>query len=33
MIKVNVGQHIVYLNTSRIDSIEVDQRYSEEVNY
>lgn len=31
MIKVNVGQHIVYLNASRIDSIEVDQRYSEEV--
>ena len=33
MIKVNVGQHIVYLNASQIDSfeIEVDQRYSEEV--
>lgn len=31
MVKVNVGQHIVYLNASRIDSIEVDQRYSEEV--
>lgn len=30
MVKVNVGQHIVYLNASRIDSIEVDQRYSEE---
>lgn len=31
MVKVNVGQHIVYLNASRIDSIEVDQKYSEEV--
>lgn len=31
MVKVNVDQHIVYLNASRIDSIEVDQRYSEEV--
>ena len=31
MVKVNVGQHIVYLNASRIDSIEVDRRYSEEV--
>lgn len=31
MIKVNVGQHIVYLNASRIDSIEIDQKYSEEV--
>ena len=31
MVKVNVGQHIVYLNASRIDSIEMDQRYSEEV--
>lgn len=31
MVKVNVGQHIVYLNASRIDSIEVDQRYSEKV--
>ena len=31
MVKVNVGQRIVYLNASRIDSIEVDQRYSEEV--
>ena len=30
MVKVDVGQHIVYLNASRIDSIEVDQRYSEE---
>lgn len=30
MVKVNVDQHIVYLNASRIDSIEVDQRYSEE---
>lgn len=30
MVKVNVGQHVVYLNASRIDSIEVDQRYSEE---
>lgn len=31
MVKVNVGQHIVYLNASRIDSIEIDQKYSEEV--
>ena len=31
MVKVNVDQHIVYLNASRIDSIEMDQRYSEEV--
>ena len=31
MIKVNVDQHIVYLNASRIDSIEIDQKYSEEV--
>lgn len=31
MIKVNVDQHPVYLNASRIDSIEMDQRYSEEV--
>ena len=30
MIKVNVDQRTVYLNASRIDSIEVDQRYSEE---
>lgn len=30
MVKVDVGRHIVYLNASRIDSIEVDQRYSEE---
>lgn len=30
MVKVNVDQHIVYLNASRIDSIEMDQRYSEE---
>lgn len=31
MVKVNVGQSVVYLNASRIDSIEVEQRYSDAV--
>lgn len=31
MVRVNVGQSVVYLNASRIDSIEVDQRYSDAV--
>lgn len=31
MVKINAGQRIVYLNASRIDSIEVEQRYTDAV--
>lgn len=31
MVKVNVGQSVDYLNASHIDSIEVEQRYSDAV--
>lgn len=31
MVKLNVGQSVVYLNASRIDSIEVEQRYTDAV--